>query len=153
MPALTFHLARTPRTAARPSLRTLGRLRRGFTLLELMVVLLIIGLLMSVAAFNFIGQGDTARRKTTIQSMNIIDGAIKQYQLNTGAYPPTIAALIPKYLDAEPKDAWKRPFVYFINSSAGANGRPFTLMSTGKSGEQGGPDTIDFADKEKVLAE
>ncbi len=138
---------------ARQTVRICRSARRGFTLLELMVVLLIIGLLMSVAAFNFIGQGDTARRKTTIQSMTIIDGAIKQYQLNTGAYPPTIAALIPKYLETEPKDAWKRPFVYFVSASAGTSGRPFTLMSTGKTGEQGGPDTIDFADKEKVLAE
>lgn len=150
MPALTFRPARTP---VHPSLRALSRLRRGFTLLELMVVLLIIGLLMSVAAFNFIGQGETGRRKATMQSMVIIVGAIEQYQLNSGAYPPTIAALIPKYLKEEPKDAWRRPFVYFVSSSAGANGRPFTLMSTGKSGEQGGPDTIDFADKEKVLAE
>lgn len=132
--------------------RTLSRLRRGFTLLELMVVLLIIGLLMSVAAYNFIGQGDTARRKTTVQSMRIIEGAIEQYQLNTGTYPPTIAALVPKYLKEEPKDAWRRPFVYYV-SSAGGNARPYSLISTGKSGEQGGQDNIDyFADKDKILA-
>jgi general secretion pathway protein G len=134
------------------TVRTARRLARGFTLLELMVVLLIIGLLMSVAAFNFIGQGEEARKRTTVQSMKIIDGAIKQYQLSTGAYPPTIAALVPKYLEKEPLDAWKRPFVYFVSSDPSSN-KPFTLMSTGKSGEQGGKDGIDFhTDGDKILS-
>jgi general secretion pathway protein G len=133
--------------------RIIRRSARGFTLLEMMVVLLIIGLLMSVAVINIVGRGDDARRATTVQSMNVIVSALKQYQLQFGDYPPTLDALSPKFLEDKPSDAWKRPFVYFPNTATGAtSSRPYTLYSKGKGGEEGNQeDVVDYW-KEKELA-
>lgn len=133
--------------------RMIRHAARGFTLLEMMVVLLIIGLLMSVAVINIVGRGDDARKATTIQSMNVITSALKQYQLQHGDFPPTLDALTPKFLEDRPVDAWKRAFVYFPNSATGATStRPYTLYSKGKGGEEGNSeDVIDYW-KEKELA-
>lgn len=133
--------------------RMIRRSARGFTLLEMMVVLLIIGLLMSVAVINIVGRGDDARKATTIQSMNIVTSAIKQYQLQHGDYPSTLDLLVPKYLEDKPTDAWKRAFVYFPNSASGSTSqRPYTLYSKGKGGEEGNAeDVIDYW-KEKEIA-
>ena len=133
--------------------RLIRRSARGFTLLEMMVVLLIIGLLMSVAVINIVGRGDDARKSTTVQSMNVITSAIKQYQLQYGEYPPTLDALVPKFLEDKPVDAWKRQFVYFPNTATGASSsRPYTLQSKGKGGDEGNAeDVIDYW-REKELA-
>lgn len=133
--------------------RVIRHSARGFTLLEMMVVLLIIGLLMSVAVINIVGQGETARKSTTIQTMNVVTSAIKQYQLQHGDYPSTLDLLVPKYLDYKPTDAWKRPLVYFPNSASGSTSqRPYTLYSKGKSGEDSNAeDVIDYW-KEKEIA-
>jgi general secretion pathway protein G len=121
---------------------------RGFTLLELMVVLLIIGLLMSVAAYNFIGSADTGRVKTTAMTLKTVESALEQYYINAGSYPPAITALVPKYLKEEPKDAWDRSLVYFPSTTGPAK---FTLYSTGKSGEQGNEDNIDVTKIKEII--
>lgn len=120
--------------------------RRGFTLLEMMVVLLIMGLLMSVAVYNIIGQGDEARRRTTVTSMNTINTALTQYNLDNGTFPATIDSLVPKYLQEQPRDAWKHTFVYFPNTGGVGGGKPFTLYSKGKGGEESGnsEDYVDY---------
>lgn len=130
--------------------RTLARrvCSRGFTLLELMVVLLIIGLLMSVAAYNFIGTADSGRAKTTAMSMKTVEGALKQYYLEAGSYPPSLTNLVPKYMEELPKDAWRRDFVYFPNTT---DTTKYTLYSTGKSGEQGNEDNIDQVKAKQLL--
>ena len=132
--------------------RMIRHAARGFTLLEMMVVLLIIGLLMSVAIMNFAGQGKEARKKTTMQSMATIHTTLTQYNLDNGTYPPTLDLLVPKYLAEMPRDAWKRAFVYFPNTATGAtSSKPFTLYSKGESGEDNAEDSVDYW-KEKDLA-
>lgn len=117
-------------------------IRRGFTLLEMMGVLLIIGLIASLAIVAVVSQGDKARRATTISMLKIVDSALKSYRLDNGSYPSGIVNLVPKYLEKTPTDAWKRPIIYAPNASGSA--KPYLLYSTGESGEQGNVDNIDF---------
>lgn len=118
-----------------------GRIRGGFTLLEMMLVMVIIGLLAGVAVWNIVGQGEAARISTTQATLRSVKSMLTAYNLDNGTYPATLTSLVPKYTEAAPVDAWKRPLVYFPSSGNAA--KPYTLYSTGKSGEQGGADIID----------
>ena len=115
-------------------LRRTSRARRAFTLLEVMLVLLIIGLLATVAAVNLVGAADRARVQQTKTSIKMIESALKQFYFTHGRYPPTeagLGALVPDYLESMPTDAWKQPFAYF---SPGTSGRDFDIISVGKDG-------------------
>ena len=116
--------------------------RRGFTLLEMMLVVMIMGLLIGVVAWNIGGQSKKARVATTVASMRAVESMLKAYHLDYGAYPPTLQTLVPKYTEKLPQDSWKRPLVYAPNASGSA--KPFILYSTGESGEQGNQDNIDI---------
>lgn len=137
MPAPT-----TDRSAPRRTARRAPRGARAFTLLEMMLVIMIIGLLMGVAVWNIVGVGKDARIKTSVTTMRQIDSMLKVYNLDYGTYPPALTALVPKYTDKVPQDAWKRPLGYFPNPPGSP--KPFTLYSTGESGEAGNEDNIDF---------
>lgn len=116
--------------------------RRGFTLLEMMLVVMIMGLLIGVAAWSIGGQSKKARTATTVASMKQVESMLKAYHLDYGAYPPTLQTLVPKYTEKLPQDSWKRPLVYAPNAVGSA--KPFILYSTGESGEQGNQDNIDI---------
>jgi general secretion pathway protein G len=115
---------------------------RAFTLLELMLVLVILGVLATVAAIAVTGQADTARENATKASIQTIERALKSYNIQTGAYPTTaesLAPLVPRFLEKPPLDGWKREFVYF---HPGQQGREFEIISKGKDGEYGTADDI-----------
>lgn len=117
---------------------------RGFSLLELMLVLAIIGILMSVVAINVLGAGDKAKIKASKASMDTIKQALTTYNLNHSAYPPTLETLrTVKELDpSKPlKDGWNRDFFYNLTSNN--KDRPFTLFSAGPDGNTGTEDDID----------
>ena len=63
--------------------------QQGFTLLEVMVVLAIIGGIMALVATNLIGSAGDARVKTTISQIKLIEGALDMYKLHNFAYPTT----------------------------------------------------------------
>jgi len=116
----------------------------GFSLLELMLVLAIIGILMSVVAVNVLGAGDKAKNKASRASMETIKNALTNYNLTHSAYPPALATLqTTKELDASKplKDGWGRDFVY--NAQSANKERPFTLFSAGPDGNTGTDDDID----------
>lgn len=118
-------------------------LRRGFTLLEMMLVLVIIGLLAGVAVWNLAGTGERARIATTQQSLRTLKGALTAYQLSTGSYPAQLVQLTTgstPYIEKVPNDGWKRPLVF---SAPGSNNRGFNLYSLGMDGEAGTQDDID----------
>ncbi len=124
----------------------LPRASGGFTLLELMLVLVILGVLATVAAIAVTGQADNARRSATMTSMQTIERGLKSYYLNTGAYPTTqetITVLVPTYIEKAPLDGWRRPFAYF---HPGQGGRDYDLISMGKDGEYGTEDDISIWD-------
>lgn len=127
---------------------TLKPRRAGFSLLELMLVLAIIGVLTAVAAYSVFGSGERAKKKATRASMAVIKGALDSYHLDKSVWPASLAALqagTTPYLDKDKPllDAWKQPFLY---QTPGSNGHEFDLFSKGGNGvfENGGGDDIDF---------
>jgi len=127
---------------------------RGFTLIEIMVVVAIIGMLMSLVGVRVFYALEKGKRKTALAQMKNFETALAAYRLDNSRYPTTeqgLDALIhqptmdpaprnyPKggYLGAKeiPMDPWGTPYVYF---SPGLNGEDFTIISYGKDGVEGG---------------
>ena len=124
------------------------RMQHGFTLLELLVVMVIIGLLTGIVGpklFKNIGKSEVKATKAQIDSLG---KALDQYRLDTGHYPTTeqgLNALVTKpanenkwegpYLTkAVPTDPWGRPYLY---KNPGEHG-DYDLFSYGKDGQVGG---------------
>jgi general secretion pathway protein G len=121
---------------------------QGFTLLELLVVIVIIGLLASIAApklFKQIGKSETKTASAQIESLGL---ALDQYRIDVGQYPSTeqgLAALyknpgnVPKWAGSYlkkniPNDPWGKPYLY---KSPGDHG-DYDLFTLGKDGQLGG---------------
>lgn len=130
----------------RPAPRT-----AGFTLVEILVVVFIIGLLATIVGVNVMGRTDEARRTKAMADLKEIEQAIHLYKLDNGFYPTTeqgIAALIQKpatgpqprkwnpegYLNKTrtPEDPWGNPYVYL------SDGQNYVLQCLGADGEKGG---------------
>ena len=120
----------------------------GFTLLELLVVMLIIGLLAGYVAPKYFAQVGKSEIKIARAQIDAFDKALDQYRLDTGHYPTTeqgLNALVTKpanepkwegpYLKkAVPPDPWGNPYVYKIPGEHGE----FDLISYGKDVQPGG---------------
>ncbi|MGC7847689.1 prepilin-type N-terminal cleavage/methylation domain-containing protein [Desulforudis sp. 1088] len=77
--------------------------RKGFTLVELMIVVVIIGILVAIAVPVYNNVSQTAERRAVEANLRTIDGAIMQFQAaNNGTNPTDINALVPTYLQAVP---------------------------------------------------
>ena len=126
------------------SIRTASHSSRGFSLLELMLVLAIIGVLMAVAAVNIMGGGAKAKRKATQATMATIKGQLQAYHLDTSSFPPTLATLVTtKYLENKPiKDGWDNDFYY--SPTGPSKDQPFVLKSPGENKQLGDEDDIDI---------
>ena len=138
----------------------------GFTLIELMIVIVIIGILATLLIPRIMERPEEARRIKAKVDIKTIESALKLYKIDTGNYPTTeqgLEALIRKpdtspvpkkwreggYLegDAVPKDPWDNPYYYTASSSSGASGtlstsgtsgRDYEIISYGKDGQPGG---------------
>lgn len=121
--------------------------RTGFTLLEILLVLAILGVLATVTAVNLIGQGNRARVKAAGQQLITLKTSLTNYNLDTGGFPTTqegLAALVPNYMDKIPGDAWNTPFSYL--SPTGDPNRPFELRSAGPDKQWNTPDDLNVWD-------
>ena len=126
---------------------------KGFTLIELMVVIVILGILAGLIIPRIMGRPEEARRMKARIQIESVETALKLYKLDNGAYPsteqglqalveaPTVGRLPRKwreggYLERRkiPKDPWNNDYVY---NSPGSNG-DFDITSYGNDGEQGG---------------
>lgn len=127
------------------TLRSRRRFAPGFSMLELMLVLAIIGILMAVAAVSVGGIGGRAKKRATEASLATIKTALAEYNLNHSAYPADLRSLVTaKYLeDKSLKDGWKKDFVYDPRGGVNNRERPYILGSGGEDGVVGNEDDID----------
>jgi general secretion pathway protein G len=121
---------------------------RGFTLLELLVVVAIIGVLAGFVAPRYFGQIGKSEVSTARAQIDALEKALDQYRIDTGRYPGTelgLNALVarpqnepkwngPYLRKAVPLDPWGKPYVYRIPGEKG----DFDLVSFGKDGAPGG---------------
>jgi len=129
-------------------------LNKGFTLLEMLVVLVIIGLLAGLVGPSLFKHVDEAKVKTANTQIKMLKGAIGTLYLAIGRYPTneeglTLLITAPRdenikpfwkgpYLeDAVPLDPWHHAYQY---NSQGSDGHPFALYSLGADGQPGGVD-------------
>lgn len=119
----------------------------GFSFIELMVVIVIIGLLTSVVAINVLPSQDKAMVEKAKADVAILTQAVEMYRMDTLRYPTTdegLDVLLPKrgqqgaqgYIKALPKDPWNNDYQYII---PGENGI-FDIYSLGADGRLGGED-------------
>jgi general secretion pathway protein G len=128
------------------------RREAGFTLVELMVVIVIIGLLAAIVAINVFPSGDKARAVRAKADISTIEGALDIYKLQNGSYPTTaqgLQALVSApaganassyqaggYLKGKsvPVDPWGKPYLY---ASPGQHGEA-DVWTLGRDGKEGG---------------
>lgn len=124
---------------------------RGFTLIEIMVVVVILGILAALVAPNILGRAGEARITAAQSDINSIGNALDLYKLDNHTYPSTdqgLEALVRKpggypepanwnpegYLKTLPKDPWGNDYQYL----SPGNNRPYDLYSLGADKREGG---------------
>lgn len=121
----------------------------GFSMIELLVVLVILGLLAGLVGPQFFGKVDSAKIRTAETQVKMLKMALQTYRLDVGAYPDSLDALKTApanvgqywdgpYLDEKlPKDPWNNDYQYRLDSSSEQG---FLLYSFGADGIEGGED-------------
>jgi len=125
--------------------------KAGFTMVELMAMLIIIGLLATLVVTKVASQIDKARVTTTKANLKILHSAVNQFKMDTGRFPTEDIGLIELveqpsdvtnyepggYLETTeiPKDAWGEEFIY---ERYPESGKPFVIKSLGADKEEGG---------------
>lgn len=121
--------------------------RDGFTLLEILVVVAILGMLVAFVAPQVFGGAEKAKYKMASAQVAALEQAIERFSLDNGRYPTAsegLAALVPPppadlpnydpkgYEKFVPSDPWDNPYVYLTD------GRAFRVVSYGRDGRPGG---------------
>jgi general secretion pathway protein G len=123
--------------------------QRGFTLIEILVVVMILGLLISLAAPRIMGRTDEARVVKAKADIRALEQGLNLYRLDSGSYPTTeqgLNALVEEprtgepprnwrpdgYMERVPLDPWNHEFLY------ASDGKTYTLRSLGADGQEGG---------------
>lgn len=124
----------------------------GFTLIEVMVVIVILAIMAGLVVPKVVGQSDKARVKTTETALSATSNAIDMFKVDNGRYPSTqegLNALITPPEGAKnwpeggyikggfPKDGWENELQYV---APGTEGRAYDLFSLGADGQEGGED-------------
>jgi general secretion pathway protein G len=121
------------------------RMKAGFTLIEMIVVIAIIGILATLVVVRYSGQTDQAKVAAAKSQLAQLEGAVITFHSHVGRLPASLAELVEKpsnathwqeggYLKGKsvPKDPWGNEYVYKVN------GRRFEIISLGADGKEGG---------------
>ena len=117
----------------------------GFTLMEIIVVVILIGGIVAFAATRILGNADRAKVRLAQAQVQTVAEKIQQYEMDTGSLPNALDDLVaapgdaggwlgPYAKPAELKDPWNKPYEYRVPG----DGAPFDLLSLGKDGQAGG---------------
>ena len=119
--------------------RRLPKEESGFTLVELMVVIVIIGLLATVVIINVMPASNRAAVTKARADIATLEQALDMYRLDNLRYPTQaegLQALVAgNYIRRLPADPWRNPYSY---SAPGADGADFRIVSLGADGREGG---------------
>lgn len=127
------------------------RKRAGFTLVELMVVIVIIGLLATVVAINVLPSQDRAMVGKAKADISVLEQAIETYRLDNLTFPDDLQALVAApaglarperyreggYVRRLPEDPWGHPYQYRRPSTHGGQFDVFSLGADGREGGEG----------------
>lgn len=122
----------------------------GFTLVEIMVVIVILGLLATMVATNVMGQSDEARISVAQTSVKTIAGAVETYYLHNGKLPDSLEELVNTeakggaQLKELTKDPWDRDFIL-----RGESKKDFEIICMGPDGSEGTEDDISSKTKKQ----
>jgi general secretion pathway protein G len=128
-------------THARMKAQPATRARRrgaGFTLIEVLVVVVILGILAAIIVPNLMEKPGQARVTKAKADIRAVESALNMYRLDRHVYPTTdegLDSLVPTYLARAPMDPWDRPYQYL---NPGTQGGAFDLYTLGRDGQQGG---------------
>ena len=113
--------------------------KKAFTLMELMIVIVILGLLAAFVLPALTGKGEDAKKKIVCIQMKSISQNLKMYKIDNSTFPSTSEGLsILKFDEGKmPKDSWGQEFIYTKNGEDG-----FELISFGANKTEGGEDDI-----------
>ena len=127
-----------------------SKIAAGFTLIELMIVVVILGLLATTVMPKILSKPDQARRTKAMVDIRAIQSALAMFKTDTGRFPTTaegLQALVANpglkgfepdgYLEKVPRDPWGNPYIYL---SPGLHSKDYDLESLGKDGNDGGND-------------
>lgn len=118
--------------------------KKGFTLIELMLVVIIISILAAMVVPNFVGRSQQARVAACKADIATIGLALDMYEMDNGNYPESLSSLRNttggrNYLKKDPKDPWGRPYIYKL---PGTHNNDYDLFSAGPNGIEGDDDDI-----------
>lgn len=122
------------------------RAARGFSLIEILIVIALIGLILAVVVNRVFGNKERAEYKVAQTQLQSLAQKVDNYYLDVGSYPETLDALVSAPQDAsgwlgpyakadELKDPWKHPIQY---RQPGEGDKPFELVSYGTDRKEGG---------------
>ncbi|HVZ93354.1 MAG TPA: type II secretion system protein GspG [Phycisphaerales bacterium] len=111
--------------------------RAGFSIIEVIFALIIIGIIGAIVGYNLVGMASGAKVSATKTSMQTIQGALNLYKTQNNAYPASgqLNVLVEaRILPAEVKDGWGRTFYYYSPTAS----YEYELISYGEDGQEGG---------------
>ena len=120
-------------------------MKKGMTLIEIMVVVVILGIIAAVVAANVGGKDGAAKAKLTAVQIKLLRGDVDLFKVDHNRYPASLDELVRRPSDIDPRnwheyrsevplDGWSRPFRYQMPGSRG----PFDIVSLGEDGKEAG---------------
>jgi general secretion pathway protein G len=143
-----------------PRLQRSRRTAAAFTLMEIILVVVIIGIMLTLVAPRIAGKSAQAKRTAAQRQIDAFKTALQSYEFDVGEFPPALQALVVKPADVDentwkgpyltsnlvPKDPWQHEYQY---KSPGEHYKDFDIWSTGRDGQDGNDDDITSWERER----